>query len=84
MAGPLFDAIEREQLCDLLDGLGPDAPTILDVWTTHDLAAHLVLRERDFLNTGHWPARRQRYIAVHRAADDSVTAISDDLNGIQN
>jgi len=45
----LFDAIEREQLCDLLDEIGPQAPTLLDPWTTHDLAAHLVLREHDFL-----------------------------------
>lgn len=42
-----FDAIEREQLCDLLIELGPQAPTLLDPWTTHDLAAHLALRERD-------------------------------------
>ena len=49
MADLLFDAIEREQLCDLLDELGPQAPTLLDPWTTHDLAAHLVLREHDFL-----------------------------------
>jgi uncharacterized protein (TIGR03085 family) len=45
----LFDAVEREQLCDLLDELGPLAPTLLDSWTTHDLAAHLVLREHDAL-----------------------------------
>jgi uncharacterized protein (TIGR03085 family) len=45
----LFDAVEREQLCGLLDELGPRAPTLLDPWTTHDLAAHLVLRERDLL-----------------------------------
>jgi uncharacterized protein (TIGR03085 family) len=44
-----FDAIEREQLCDLLDELGPQAPTLLDPWTTYDLAAHLVLREHDYL-----------------------------------
>lgn len=37
---------ERAALCDLLDGLGPDAPTLCDGWTTSDLAAHLVLRER--------------------------------------
>ncbi len=47
MAPVLFDAIEREQLCDLLIELGPQAPTLLDPWTTHDLAAHLVLREHD-------------------------------------
>ena len=49
MAELLFDAIEREQLCDLLEQLGRQAPTLLDPWTTHDLAAHLVLREHDFL-----------------------------------
>jgi uncharacterized protein (TIGR03085 family) len=42
-----FDAQERLTLCDLFDELGPDAPTLLDGWTTRDLAAHLVLRERD-------------------------------------
>lgn len=45
----LFDAIERTQLCALLNELGPQALTVLDPWTTHDLAAHLVLRERDLL-----------------------------------
>jgi uncharacterized protein (TIGR03085 family) len=45
----LFDAVEREQLCDLLDEIGPPAPTLLDPWTTQDLAAHLVLRQRDLL-----------------------------------
>lgn len=49
MSAPLFDAIERDALCDLLDQLGADAPTLLDPWTTRDLAAHLVLRERDVL-----------------------------------
>jgi uncharacterized protein (TIGR03085 family) len=45
----LFDAVERGQLCNLLNQLGPQAPTLLDPWTTHDLAAHLVLREHDVL-----------------------------------
>ncbi|CAM5730360.1 TIGR03085 family metal-binding protein [Mycolicibacterium aubagnense] len=49
MADPFFDAIEREQLADLLDELGPDAPTLLDPWTTRDLASHLVLREHDLV-----------------------------------
>jgi uncharacterized protein (TIGR03085 family) len=49
VAGLLFDAIERERLCDLLDEFGPQAPTLLDPWTTRDLAAHLVLREHDLL-----------------------------------
>lgn len=42
-----LDMRERLELCDLLDELGPSAPTLLEGWTTHDLAAHIVLRERD-------------------------------------
>jgi uncharacterized protein (TIGR03085 family) len=49
MTGLLFDAVERAQLSDLLGELGPEAPTLLAPWTTRDLAAHLVLRERDHL-----------------------------------
>jgi len=49
MADLLFDAVERAQLSDLFDELGPQAPTLLAPWTTRDLAAHLVLRERDYL-----------------------------------
>lgn len=37
---------ERSALCDLLDELGPDAPTLCEGWQTRDLAAHLVVRER--------------------------------------
>jgi uncharacterized protein (TIGR03085 family) len=37
---------ERSALCDLLDRLGPDAPTLCAGWTTYDLAAHLAVRER--------------------------------------
>src|SRR5919205_1656656 len=44
-----FDAIERAQLCDRFEELGPEAPTLLEPWTTRDLAAHLVLREHDYL-----------------------------------
>jgi uncharacterized protein (TIGR03085 family) len=40
-----IDMRERRELCDLLDSLGPDAPTLCAGWTTADLAAHLVLRE---------------------------------------
>ncbi len=36
---------ERLQLCDELDRLGPDAPTLCEGWDTRDLAAHLVIRE---------------------------------------
>jgi uncharacterized protein (TIGR03085 family) len=37
---------ERRALADLLLATGPDAPTLCEGWTTRDLAAHLVLRER--------------------------------------
>ena len=47
MATVLFDAVERAQLCDLFEEIGPEAPTLLEPWTTRDLAAHLVLREHD-------------------------------------
>jgi uncharacterized protein (TIGR03085 family) len=49
MSGPFFDAAERARLSDLLDELGPEAPTLLTPWTTRDIAAHLVLREHDHL-----------------------------------
>jgi uncharacterized protein (TIGR03085 family) len=32
-------------LCDLFEAVGPDRPTLCAGWTTHDLAAHLVVRE---------------------------------------
>ncbi|GAA0519708.1 TIGR03085 family metal-binding protein [Saccharopolyspora thermophila] len=37
---------ERQQLCGLLEQVGPDAPTLCEGWTTRDLAVHLVVRER--------------------------------------
>jgi uncharacterized protein (TIGR03085 family) len=37
---------DRLALCDLFDELGPDAPTLNEGWTTADLAAHLVARDR--------------------------------------
>jgi uncharacterized protein (TIGR03085 family) len=41
-----FARSERAALCDLLADLGPDQPTLCAGWTTRDLAAHLILRER--------------------------------------
>jgi uncharacterized protein (TIGR03085 family) len=73
MADRLFDAVERAQLSDLLGELGPGAPTLLAPWTARDLAAHLVLRERDYLAgpglvlPGAWgrlAERRQRALAL--------------------
>lgn len=45
MAGTSWAASERAQLADALELMGPTAPTLCGDWTTHDLAAHLVLRE---------------------------------------
>ena len=49
MEGLPFDAQERLELCDLLEELGAHVPTLLDGWTAKDLAAHIVLRERDLI-----------------------------------
>lgn len=77
MDDPLFDAVERAELCDLFDGLGPDAPTLLEPWTTRDLAAHLVLREHDpvagpgLVLPGPWSRlaeRRRRALAARNFA----------------
>ncbi|MDR6865168.1 TIGR03085 family metal-binding protein [Phycicoccus sp. 3266] len=37
---------ERFSLCDTFARTGPDAPTLCSPWTTADLAAHLVIRDR--------------------------------------
>jgi uncharacterized protein (TIGR03085 family) len=42
-----FAKSERAELCDLFDKVGPDAPTLCEGWNTHDLAAHLWIRETD-------------------------------------
>jgi uncharacterized protein (TIGR03085 family) len=46
MGGVTYAQDERRALCDLLDKLGPEQPTLCTGWRTADLAAHLVLRER--------------------------------------
>jgi uncharacterized protein (TIGR03085 family) len=48
MTDQYLDAMEREMVCDLMDEVGPEAPTLLESWTTRDLAAHLVIREHDY------------------------------------
>lgn len=40
---------ERADLVRLLASVGPDASTLCEGWTTHDLAAHLVARDRKLL-----------------------------------
>ena len=37
--------VDRAEICDLFESLGPDAPTLCGDWRTHELAAHLALRE---------------------------------------
>jgi uncharacterized protein (TIGR03085 family) len=37
---------ERRELVDALEAAGPDAPTLCEGWTAHDLVAHVVVRER--------------------------------------
>jgi uncharacterized protein (TIGR03085 family) len=78
-----FDGVEREQLCDLLAELGPNAPTLLTPWTTHDLAAHLVLREHDLLAApglvvpGGWArfAERRRIALKEKPFGDLVASV---------
>jgi uncharacterized protein (TIGR03085 family) len=41
---------ERLALCDLMNEVGPDAPTLCEGWATYDLGAHLVLREGSALS----------------------------------
>ncbi|HCK79332.1 MAG TPA: TIGR03085 family protein [Actinobacteria bacterium] len=36
---------ERAGLCDALERLGPQAPTLCEGWTAKDLAGHLIVRE---------------------------------------
>jgi len=45
-SSPSFTARERRELADLLDRLGPGAPTLCEGWDTAHLAAHVVVRER--------------------------------------
>ncbi|MEV0395735.1 TIGR03085 family metal-binding protein [Polymorphospora rubra] len=43
---PTYAQTERRDLADLFLAVGPDAPTLNDGWSTRDLAAHLIVRER--------------------------------------
>lgn len=42
-----FARVERDALADTLVRVGPDAPTLCTGWSAADLAAHLVIRERN-------------------------------------
>jgi len=61
---------ERVALADLLDEVGPDAPTLCAGWDTRDLVAHLVVREGHPAAAGivlrplaGWTARQQQRTA---------------------
>jgi uncharacterized protein (TIGR03085 family) len=41
-----YASSERHDLAELMMAVGPDEPTLCTGWTTRDLAAHLVVRER--------------------------------------
>jgi uncharacterized protein (TIGR03085 family) len=63
---------EREALAETLIAAGPDAPTLCEGWTTRDLTAHILLREREPLAglgivvkpLGGWAKKRQDRIAT--------------------
>ncbi|GAB3623230.1 TIGR03085 family metal-binding protein [Mariniluteicoccus endophyticus] len=60
---------ERAELCDLLDRVGPDAPTLCEGWKTHDLAAHLWIRETDPLAAPGLVARPLAGLTERRLAE---------------
>jgi uncharacterized protein (TIGR03085 family) len=73
---------ERSALVDTLRAVGPDAPTLCAGWTTRDLAAHLVVRERRLDAT---PGISIGFLAGYTAKVQDQTARStswDDLLGL--
>src|SRR6202158_6384671 len=75
---------ERAALVATLCTVGPNAPTLCEGWTTLDLAAHLVLRERRldatpgiaFGPVAAYTAKVQKQIAESTDWDDLVEMIS--------
>lgn len=66
-----FARMERVALADLLGVVGQDAPTLCDGWTSRDLLAHLILRERHLAAAGirvrslaRWTASVQQDLAA--------------------
>jgi len=79
---PPLSRTERAALADLLTEIGPDAPTLSGDWTTRDLAAHLVVRERRLDATPGvavswlaWHTRRVQAGAARRPYDDLVADV---------
>ena len=73
---------ERDALCDLFLALGPDEPTLCTGWTTRDLAAHLLIRERRpdaaagiLLKPLHARMERIRLAAAARPYEETVAKV---------
>ena len=47
MSDPSLANVERAELADLFDLVGPNEPTLCEGWNTGDLLAHLIVRESD-------------------------------------
>ena len=71
---------ERSALIEIMRAVGPDAPTLCEGWTTRDLAAHLVVRERRpdalpglmFAPLASHTARLQEQLAASTTYEDLV------------
>ena len=71
---------ERAALVEILRAVGPDAPTLCEGWTTRDLVAHLVVRERRpdalpglvFGPLASYTARMQHRLAASTTWEDLV------------
>src|SRR3954468_16949990 len=61
---PRYALDERSDLADSLRVTGPDAPTLCGDWSTNQLAAHLVLREKSPVELlGRIPSERLHAVA---------------------
>jgi uncharacterized protein (TIGR03085 family) len=77
-------ARERAALVETMRAAGPDAPTLCGDWTTRDLAAHLVVRERRpdasvgivFSPLAGYTARVQRNLAASTEWSDLVDMVA--------
>jgi uncharacterized protein (TIGR03085 family) len=75
---------ERAALVEILRVVGPDAPTLCEGWTTRDLVAHLVVRDRRpdalpglvFGPLASYTARVQNQLATSTKWEDLVELIA--------
>lgn len=64
-----FAKDERSALCDLLDRVGPDAPTLCEGWDAHALTVHLWVRETDPVGVGGMVAKPLSGLLDRRMAE---------------